>query len=339
MSDIAAPITTDLDFEREGKQVGAFKVPHAREDSALGALLVPVTTVRNGEGPTILLIAGAHGDEYEGPVALMKLARDLKPEAIRGRAILVPALNLPAVQAGQRHSPIDGKAISACFPGDRQGTITQAIAAFIRDELVDRADLVVDLQSGGRSMIYLPHVAIQHQDDPAMMATALAVARAFGAPVGLVRSDLDGAGSLGGVVGTGSKLYVTTALGGGGMISPDTVTIAETGIGNLMKHVGMIDGEIVPPRAQGRGDTRLMRLAGTDGLVLAGDAGIYEPFVEIGDTVEASQPLGQVHTVEDPDRRPRQLMSWRSGVLLGRRVPGRVERGDCVAMIAEPFAA
>ncbi|MSP87920.1 MAG: hypothetical protein EXQ92_03770 [Alphaproteobacteria bacterium] len=176
MADTAAPITTDLDFEREGKQVGALKVPHAREDSALGALLMPVTTIRNGEGPTVLLIAGAHGDEYEGPVALMKLARDLKPEAIRGRVIIVPALNLPALLAGRRHSPIDGKAISSCFPGDRQGTITQAIAAFTRDELVNRADLVLDLQSGGRSMIFLPHVAIQRQDDPAAMATALAAA-------------------------------------------------------------------------------------------------------------------------------------------------------------------
>lgn len=338
MADIAAPITTDLDFEREGKQIGALKVPHAREDSAMGTLLVPVTTIRNGEGPTVLLIAGTHGDEYEGPVALMKLARDLKPEAIRGRVIIVPALNLPALLAGKRHSPVDGKAISACFPGDRQGTITQAIAAFTRDELVDRADLVLDLQSGGRSMIFLPHIAIQRQDDPAMMATALAAARAFGAPVGLVRDDLDGAGSLAGVVGTGTKLYLATALGGGGMVSPDTVTIAEAGIGNLMKHIGMIEGEIVPPRAQGRSDTRLMQLAGTDGLILSGDSGIYEPFVEIGDAIEASQPLGQVHDVEDPDRRPRQLMAWRSGVLLGRRVPGRVERGDCVAMVVEAYA-
>ncbi|MSP87921.1 MAG: hypothetical protein EXQ92_03775 [Alphaproteobacteria bacterium] len=133
----------------------------------------------------------------------------------------------------------------------------------------------------------------------------------------MVRDDLDSAGSLASVVGTGTKLYLTTGLGGGGMVSPDTVTIAETGIGNLMKHIGMVEGEIVPPRAQGRSDTRLMQLAGADGLVLAGDAGIYEPFVEIGDAVEASQPLDQVHDAEDPDRRPRQLMAWR-----GRRASG-----------------
>jgi predicted deacylase len=335
MTDITTAISTDLDFEREGKQVGALKVPHAREDSAMGTLMVPVTTIKNADGPTLLFVAGAHGDEYEGPVALMKLARDLRPEAIRGRVIIVPALNLPALIAGRRHSPVDGKAISACFPGARQGTITEAIAHFVRDELVDRADVVVDLQSGGRSMIYLPNVAVQQQDDPEMMAKALIAARAFGAPVGLVRRDLDRDGSLASVVG--AKLYLVTALGGGGMVSPDTVTIAETGIGNLMKHVGVIEGEIVPPRAQGRSDTRLMQIANADSLVLASDTGIYEPFVEIGDMVEASQPLGQIHFVEDPDRRPHQLLTWRAGVLLGRRVPGRAERGDCVAVVVEAY--
>jgi predicted deacylase len=82
-----------------------------------------------------------------------------------------------------------------------------------------------------------------------------------------------------------------------------------------------------------------MQLAGADGLILSGDSGVYEPFAEIGDAIEAGQPLGQIHDVEDPDRRPRQLMAWRSGVLLGRRVPGLVERGDCVAMIVETLAS
>ncbi|MBM3571945.1 MAG: N-alpha-acetyl diaminobutyric acid deacetylase DoeB [Alphaproteobacteria bacterium] len=300
--------------------------------------MVPVTTIRNGEGPTVLLAAGAHGDEYEGPVVLMKLARDLRPEAIRGRVIIVPALNLPALAAGRRHSPIDGKAISACFPGARQGTITEAIAYFLRDELVDRADIVVDLQSGGRSMIFLPHIAAAHLEDPEPMTRALAALRAFGAPVGLLRRDLDQDGTLASAVGAGAKLYFATGLGGGAMVSPDTVTIAETGIGNLLKHFGVMDGDIVPPRAQGRGDTRLMQLAGADGLAITGDVGIYEPFTEIGDAVEASQPLGQVHFVEDPDRRPRQVLSWRAGTVLGRRVPGRVERGDCVAVIAESYS-
>ncbi|MBM3596810.1 MAG: N-alpha-acetyl diaminobutyric acid deacetylase DoeB [Alphaproteobacteria bacterium] len=337
MTEIASSITTDIDFESAGKQVGYLKVPHGRDDSALGTLLVPVTVVRNAEGPTLLLAAGSHGDEYEGPVALMKLARDLRPEAVKGCVIILPALNLPALQSGHRHSPIDGKAISACFPGSRQGTITEAIAHFVRDELVDRADVVLDLQSGGRSMIYLPNVAVPRQEDREQMARALSAARAFGAPVGLVRGDLDREGTLAAIVGAGNKLYITTGLGGGGMVSPDTVTIAETGIGNLLKHFGVIEGDIVPPRAQGRSDTRLMQMTDAESLALAHDAGIYEPFVEIGDAIEASQPLGQIHFVEDLDRRPRQLLAWRAGLLIARRVPGRVERGDCVAIIAEAY--
>ena len=55
--------------------------------------MIPITVVRNGEGPTALLSGGNHGDEYEGITALLKLANRLQPEQITGRVIIVPMLN------------------------------------------------------------------------------------------------------------------------------------------------------------------------------------------------------------------------------------------------------
>jgi N-alpha-acetyl-L-2,4-diaminobutyrate deacetylase len=55
--------------------------------------MIPITVVTNGDGPTALLTGGNHGDEYEGPVALFDRARSVKPDAVRGRIIIVPAMN------------------------------------------------------------------------------------------------------------------------------------------------------------------------------------------------------------------------------------------------------
>ncbi|HET6521982.1 MAG TPA: succinylglutamate desuccinylase/aspartoacylase family protein, partial [Geminicoccaceae bacterium] len=71
-------------------------MPWSRNDSAWGAVRVPVTVVRNGGGPTAPLVAGNHGDEYEGQIALCRLIRELEPEAIQGRVMVLPAANLPA---------------------------------------------------------------------------------------------------------------------------------------------------------------------------------------------------------------------------------------------------
>ncbi len=51
--------------------------PGAATNSAWGNLMIPIAVVRNGEGPTALLTGANHGDEYEGPIALIDLARTL----------------------------------------------------------------------------------------------------------------------------------------------------------------------------------------------------------------------------------------------------------------------
>jgi predicted deacylase len=68
-------IWTTLDLEKDGKQHGFLRLPFSTDLSAYGTIPIPITCIRNGEGPTALLVAGNHGDEYEGQIALSKLAR------------------------------------------------------------------------------------------------------------------------------------------------------------------------------------------------------------------------------------------------------------------------
>lgn len=113
------PIAASVNFEHDGVQHGHLKLPYSRDDSAWGAVMIPVCVVKNGAGPTALLTGGNHGDEYEGPVALSRLAQELRAEDIRGRVIVVPFMNAPAFLAGKRTSPIDAGNLNRSFPAAR----------------------------------------------------------------------------------------------------------------------------------------------------------------------------------------------------------------------------
>src|SRR3546814_12504176 len=79
------PFACNLDFDRDGVQHGHLKLPWSRDDSACGAILIPITVIRNGEGPTALFTGGNHGDEYEGPIAILDMARKIGRASCRER--------------------------------------------------------------------------------------------------------------------------------------------------------------------------------------------------------------------------------------------------------------
>lgn len=149
-------ISSEVDFDAEGKQAGYLRSPHSVHRSGYGWIPVPVVTITNGDGPTLLMIAGNHGDEYEGQIALTKLSRELEPENIRGRIIILTMANYPAAKAGLRTSPIDGGNLNRSFPGDPLGNPTQMIAHYIEEVLLPLCDYSIDLHSGGTSLFYPP---------------------------------------------------------------------------------------------------------------------------------------------------------------------------------------
>jgi len=70
------PIRATISYDTDGVHHGFLRLPHSRNESAWGAIMIPLTVIRNGDGPTALLTGANHGDEYEGPIALQALAAD-----------------------------------------------------------------------------------------------------------------------------------------------------------------------------------------------------------------------------------------------------------------------
>lgn len=328
----ATKIWTRIDYEKDGKQTGWLQLPHSVTRSAYGNIAIPIAVIRSGKGPTVFLMSGNHGDEYEGQIALCKLVRELQPSEVSGRIIVLPAANLPAAMAGTRVSPIDQGNLNRAFPGDPDGTPTFAIAHYIASVLYPMADFHHDLHAGGSSLQYLPFASMRQGADPDLNQRALAALRAFGAPIGLVwvyspdQRLSSVAAAAQGLVSLGGE------FGGGGSVSSRGVRIIEQGLANLLAHAGVIDDA----RAMGdfAGPSRLMEVRSRDYYVYAPDAGLFEPAVELGDDVRAGQLCGRVHFVDNPGRPPESCHFEGDGMVICKRHYGRVERGDCVVHLA-----
>ncbi len=246
-------VRCSIDLAADGKRFGHLDIPHSRNDSGWGAVHLPLVSIRNGSGPTMVFTGGNHGDEYEGPIALMKLARTLEADEIAGQVIIIPALNFPAVMAGTRLSPIDGVNMNRAFPGRRDGGVSSMIAHFVQREILARADYLLDIHSGGKSMMFTPFACYHKIPDQTVMAKAKQAVLAFDAPISLELVELDAEGMIDTAFEDMGKIFVGTELGGGGTTTTETVAIADIGARNLLAHFGIIDEAPSSREARGLG--------------------------------------------------------------------------------------
>ena len=135
-------------------------------------------------GPTLLVTAGVHGDEFEGMVAIPRFVRSLDPGALAGTVVGLPICNPLAFESQSRESPptVDGKNLAREFPGQNAGSGTQRLAAHLFSlvqRLLGPYDLFVDLHSGGSRYRYLSMVGYRDIDGPSREASEEA-ARHFG---------------------------------------------------------------------------------------------------------------------------------------------------------------
>lgn len=336
-------ISSTVDLEKDGRQTGFLRLPHSVHESAYYWIPIPIVCLKNGRGPTILLSSGNHGDEYEGQVTLMKLIRELKPEQVQGRIIFTPALNFPAAMAGRRTSPIDGGNLNRLFPGDPNGTPTQMIAHYVDSVILPLCNYVVDLHSGGSSLMYVPcAIGRLVPGDTARNAKVLEFLKVFGAPISEVKNTpLGHPLGLGADLTLGSSAYrrgaisISTEAGGSGTVTPSALKMAETGVRRLLTHLGIVENLQVEPST----GTRLMEMGGADYFVYTTEGGLFEPLVELGDTVKKDQPAATIHFSHTPWREPETVRFEHDGVVICKRIPGRTERGDCLFHLATDWAA
>ena len=324
-------LTLDIDLNKSGKQCGYVHLPHSVQRSAYGWLPMPIVSIKNGDGPKVVISAGTHGDEYEGQLLVSKLIRTVKPEMINGQIILIPMTNFPAAQAGLRTSPIDGGNLNRMYPGKPDGSLTQVIAYFMENVILSGADYYLDLHSGGSSLMYLPSMLLSNCTNPENLKKGLELANAMALPYALCSDDNSPYFSDMAAFRQGA-FPITTELGGAGMVTPYILKMAEDAIQRFLTHISFyketwcLSAEPSKPH--------IMWVNQATHYVYASEAGLFEPLVELGDQVEAGQKAAHIHFVDTPDRSPITLTFKGNGLVVCKRVPAQSRRGDCLFHLA-----
>jgi len=306
----ASRLLPGVDLTAPGKRAGAIGLLHSDNENPLGVYPVAAMCIVGGAGPTVLLLAGVHGDEYEGPVTLTRLYQALEPGDVTGRLIFLPQVNAPACARGTRVSPLDGGNLNRAFPGAADGGPTAQIAHLVSACLLPVCDAVIDLHSGGKASWFTPCALAARGRDGAPDAANMALARAFGADViwqlGAANDDrsVNGAATALGIA------CIAAELGGGGHVGIDALRIGQAGLRTALMHLGVLHG--TAPHAT----PRSVELSAPGHRVTAPVAGVYVPARAAGADIAQVDTLGQIVTPAHPDAAPTDILAETSGLIL-----------------------
>jgi N-alpha-acetyl-L-2,4-diaminobutyrate deacetylase len=327
-------VTSTIDLTAPGKQVGRLQYPKITDTGGWAYSFVPIATIANGDGPTVLVSGGNHGDEYEGQVAAMRLVQEIDPAQVTGRIVVVPVISTAASKANTRMWPSQAN-FNRSFPGRPDGPPNEQLADYFTRILFPMSDVVVDMHSGGRTAWFIPCSHMHVVDDPAQRKAMLEGMQAWNSEWHFLYVDVNGHGLLPVEAENQGKVVITTELGGGGRVPAPVHELAWSGLTNVLRHVGVLVGEVV------RRETPATILDGRDATnyVIAEEDGIFEGLLEPGDAVSAGDPVGRLWFPDRIDRAPTVLRAPLDGVLAVIRAIPATEAGDSVFVTGQPIDA
>ncbi|MCZ2343069.1 MAG: succinylglutamate desuccinylase/aspartoacylase family protein [Bacteroidales bacterium] len=327
-----------LDLDSPGRRDYWVALEH---DSIWGDHLIPLTVFVGPQATAsegLVAFGSNHGNEYEGPVAIKHLMRDISMEDVLGRIILIPVLNPAAFRAGTRESTLDdGVNLNRAFvPG--AGTtpalagITHRIAAFVREWIWPRVHVVLDLHSGGDVARFAICANYHPVDDPVLNQKIEETARWFGTPALMVYQNIT-PGLLPSEAERLGKITVGTELGWGAAVNVDGVRYGQHGVRAAAIHNGLLRGTIEPIDFHKAGTQRKLEMVDRDCFTVAPFAGHYEPILECGTRVQAGQTVGYLHDFDHIDMAPWPAVAGVDGVVLAQTWRAPVLRGQHVLVV------
>lgn len=327
-------VISELDLVEDGKFSTYLSIPFSVDRSPYFQVRTPIFRVKNGKGPRLLLMAGNHGDEYEGVFALAHLIRRLAPSELKGAVTILPLTNRPAVMAGRRRSPLDDGNLNRAFPGDPAGTPTERLAHYLEHELFPAHDVIFDMHSGGTSMEHLPTALIEEQATADRMRRAVHLVSNLGQKYAFIaRNGRDSPTSMGGAARAGA-IGISGEFGGGGTVTPDTMTGMARGIDCLMQNLGMIDGPVLGADSSKTAPPTFLSLHSHDQGIYSTRRGWFEPHVQLGQRVAEGDVAGWLHDLEALEEPPKTLRFKLPGIVISRRLHAHCEAGDCLVQAA-----
>jgi predicted deacylase len=280
----------ELDQLQPGTK-GAYSLPVMKMPNGNDVALTVLVAIGKHPGKTLTVLAGVHGDEYEGIRAIPEVFKQVDVEELHGRLIMVPICNPPAYFAATRNSPIDDANLARVFPGNPKGSVTERIAHVLTQKVIAPADLLLDHHSAGLIWEMATFVGYPHQDTPLGQA-AREAALAFGSDVVWGHPETTVGRTISAAEALGIPWLYTEAYGGS-RPRPEDIELYINGTLNVMHHLGMIENPA--PKRELR--LELLGDGNTDVPMTVEHSGYFQPFYQLLDSVEKDQVIGVVYNV------------------------------------------
>jgi len=275
-------------------------------------------------GPSALVTAGVHGDEYEGPSAIAQFANRLSPEEVNGTVCLIPVANPFAFGAGTRVSPVDGLNLARVFPGKEDGMPTERLDHFLFDEFASKADYLIDLHSGGVEYEFLPVAGFYgapRPENPSFQA-----AWRMGLPA--VWQLPETAGVLSREATHAGKVAVGAEYLGAGRLSEEGVQAYARGIQRCLELWQVLEPSVSPEMPEPR--------VFSDHWLLAAATGIFRTDRKLGDSVLAGEELATIGGYRGETLA--KIVAPHAGVVLGLRSKAYISTGNWAVLLARELS-
>jgi predicted deacylase len=275
-------------------------------------------------GPRLAIMAGLHANEVSSMEAAIRLKECFKGALLRGRVSIIPVVNLPALyHHTEFNCPIDDKNINFCFPGDPDGTFSEALAHALLSEWSADAEVLVDLHGGDLREKVARFVMVQMTGSREFDDETRALARCFDAEIVVAFAPGQSANS-GRATNAAPALgrhAIMAEAGANGILDEGAVHYHVNGVLNIAGHLGIAPG---PRMATPRPAVMIESFE----RVVAPCSGRFYPEVDTGQRVAAGQMVARIHDIFG--RPLTALTATADGYVVFRVTHNIVSEGDWV---------
>jgi uncharacterized protein len=297
----------------------AIKVAVMADGSVLSLPVNVLVGIRSGS--RLLMVAGVHGNEYDGITAQLELFQELDPALLSGTVVMVPVANPPAFRAVRRRNPADEVDMNRVFPGDPKKSVTHQLAYQLFHEVLPGTDLMLSMHGWLATGLVTPYV--EYPKNSPVTAVSREAARVFG--LDYIEAYAWPSGEFGDTAARAGIPAIEVEIGGANTTSAERRALYKRGAMNLMRHLG-----ILPEPLVNTGYTKEI----TRSELLAPIGGVFVRHMEIGERVEVGQGLAAIFDFHGNPLA--QINAPTGGILATIHMPAAIEPGDTAAIIFHP---
>lgn len=264
-------------------------------------------------GPTMLVLAGVHGDEVNGvEVVRRSIDEGVYDNLQKGTAIVIPLLNIYGFLLFSREVP-DGKDVNRSFPGSFKGSLASRVARTLTKKILPMIDFGVDFHTGGANRYNYPQIRYTKGDEK-----AFEMAKQYRAPLTMKKAAINKT-----LRKEAKKMGIPILVYEGGealRLDGFSMQKAITGLKSLMHEQGMLKD----PPFQDHDCLHVPR----SGWVRASVAGLFEWTKSSGQKVNKNEAIGYIR---DPyGLHQAVVVSRKKGIILGHNNSPVVNQGDAL---------